>query len=148
MANHASQSTAGNRPTRASGGGLNFNRADPDFLQLANAGATYLPTGTSDATYFTVSQATYSGVAQPDLTIFGYGGPVNALEASTYRYLYDRYSNGSIIGAKLGVGQVVTTNSVLPNPPSVTSLHIMSVTVANIVGSLWINGLIASGQTD
>ena len=138
LANNATQATAINRPTRTSGGGLYFVRANNQNLQLANATATFLPTGTSNGTYFTVSQM----ASNPNVCgIFGYGVALD----SQQRQITDRGGTGNITqtmllgGSSIAGGGPLTFNNQTGIPQN-TSVHITTLCVNNMVASGWATG--------
>jgi hypothetical protein len=137
MANHASQATAGNRPTRAASG-LGFLKTSSQFFNL-NADATFLPTGISNGTYFTVSKLAGSTVGL--YGTFGNG----SFTDSAARSMYDRIStNDPSMGMFITEAfnrngpNVVSVNQTAVSHPN--SLHITSTCVNNLVASGWITG--------
>ena len=137
MANNATQSTAGNRPTRAASG-LGFLKTSSQFFNL-NAGATFLPTGNSNGTYFTVSQLADSTTGQYGIFTNG-----TALDSAA-RCVYDRFSGGNALMG-MYIAEAFTANgpnissSVQTGGPLPTSIHIISTCLNNIVASGWITG--------
>jgi hypothetical protein len=143
MANHASQATAGNQPIRDATNGLAFTGSSSQFLQLANAGATYLPTGATNGTYFTVSAINRDATIACPIISHGTTGD------SRSRTVYDRISVSSTSFTTL-MGSLITegTNINGPNPfssnqfgvPAVVSPHIITLNVNNLIASVWISG--------
>ena len=137
LANHANNSTTGvTQPTRGADNSLNFIGVSAQFLQLANAGAAFLPTGATDGTYFTVSRQIVASTANS--TIFSHG----AVGDSLSRNISDR--GGVIVSAVITQG--TTDNGVNPNSasqlgvPSATVIHITTLNVNNRIASLWVSG--------
>jgi hypothetical protein len=128
MQNHASNSDSASRPEYYNG--LSFSN---QFLQLADA--SKLPTGTSDATYFTVSE--FQGTARR--CIISYGTDTD----SRSRTIYDgRVAGVSEIGAVITGG--TTYNGV--NPVDIVGIidsntkHTTTLSVNNLIGSVWVTG--------
>ena len=135
--NNATQATAGNQPTRASGGGVYFVSGNSQVLNLANATASYLPVGTSNGTYFTVTQMTSN--TNYICGIFGYG----VAQDSQQRQITDLGVNNQtqimLLGGKNISGGGPITN-IQTGIPKNTSVHITSLCVNNMVGSGWATG--------
>jgi hypothetical protein len=143
MANHASQGTAGNQPIREADNSLSFDRFYFHFLQLANAGATYLPTGATNGTYFTVSAINRDATIACPIISHGTTGD------SRSRTVYDRISVSSTIfntfmGSLITEGTNTTGFNAVSNNqfgvPAIVSPHIITLNVNNLIASVWISG--------
>ena len=138
FSNNATQSTAGNRPTyTSSANALAFVSGSTKYFSLASA--ANLPTGSSNATYFTVSALTAAN-ATGVYTILSHGTNAD----SQARTIIDRLLNttfGIVIGT---ITQGVTTSG--PNAAYNPSLfvptvpHINAIQLNNYKGSGWYTG--------
>jgi len=133
MQNHASNPTLSSRPVLGNSR-LIFNLS---ALQLANA--NLLPSGASDGTYFTVTE--FQGDVLGPIIIHG------SYVDSQLRIVYDKRVGGvREIGAIITGGQ--TYNGVNPVDINGTidnqNIHITTLTVNNLIGSLWASGNLAN----
>jgi hypothetical protein len=128
MENHASNSVVANQPILNSEL-LSFTGTE--FFQLTNSSAEYLPSGISDATYFTVTSCPSSAKA----CIISHGTDSD----SQSRTVWESYNK---IGANVTGG---TTYDGI-NPVSSTLIgdasfqHITTLTIKDLIGSLWFFG--------
>ena len=135
LANNATQATAGNQPTRASTGGINCvatSQTAGMFLNLATP--ANLPSGTANATYFTVTTFKYNAdTGGGPRAIFSHGTNAD----SQARIIADRQTS-TLFFSCTGGSSVPGANVTASN--STQSRHILSCTLNNLIGSIFYNG--------